>query len=661
MAKTFGDEIGLLWQKQVYVGRSASSDQPKVGKLPDPVGYEPPEYRSILDCERIALDIETSDPFLLTKGPGVYRKDGYILGVAIDYGDGDRRYYPLRHSVGSNMDEERFYSCLAAEGRNFQGTIVGANLQYDLDWLGSQNVRFDQAKFFDVQYAEPLIDENKLSYKLDLLAKQYCGIGKFKSTLEKHYGDDFIKYLKDIHPAHVAEYAQGDVYLPLEIMDKQLPILKSQGLEQICDIEHRLLPMLLQMRRTGVRVDVPSAERAERTCLKEAAEISTRMIASVGFDVEIFAAESIARAFDTLGLEYPRTKSGKPSFQKNWLAGHTSDLAKLVMEKRKLLKISGTFIRNYILEGNVGGRIHCMFNPLRSDDSGAVSGRFSSQYPNLQNIPSRDKELGPICRSMFLPEEGMQWGRIDWSQIEFRFLVHFATAANCSGSQLAADMYNEDKTTDFHSMAASILNGGREFSKADRELAKTSNFGIVYGLGKKGLASNLGLSVEEAEPILKKFHSKLPWLKDIYNLAMTQAQRKGYIRTLLGRRQRFGVWEKRGQGQQVFLHDKDYQELDKKDRLGWQRARTHKALNALLQGSAADLMKKSMVLAYESGIFDSLQPHLTVHDELDVSIPPTIEGSEAFKELVHVMETTVKLNVPVLASADIGRNWAETI
>lgn len=662
MAKTFGDEDGLLWTKQVYVGRSASKENKvlKGPKLVAPIDYKLPEYRSILGHPRITLDIETDDPNLEAKGPGVYRKDGFILGIAIGYSDGDNRYYPLRHSTGDNFDPIRFLAVLSEEAPQFSGLLINANLQYDLDWLGSEGVHFTSCKFFDVQYAEPLLNADRMSYRLDILGQHYLGIGKETGRLEQHYGPDFIKHLKDIHPAYVGEYACGDVYLPPLIMDQQVPLLEQQGLLELCDLEHRQIPLLLQMRKSGVRIDLSAAERAFEGCNTQAAEIGARIRDMVGFDVEIMAAESIARAFDKLGVTYPKTKKGAPSFTKDWLKANHSPLAKMIMDRRGLDKTSGTFIRNYMLNGHVNGRIHCMFHPLRGEEGGTVSGRYSSSNPNLQNIPSRDPILGPMCRSIFLPEEGQDWGRIDWSQIEYRFLIHYAVAARCRGADAAGQLYLDDKAMDFHQMAAEIAYAGKEITKLLREAAKTINFGVAYGLGVQGLANNLGVSKDEAKVILAEFHGRLPWLKQIYNKAMNQANDKGFIKTILGRRQRFNLWETGSWGEEKgYLTNDRYESLADIDKRKYKRARTHKALNALLQGSAADLMKKSMVDAYEQGVFKVLVPHLTVHDELCVSVPKTNEGREAFDHLVHTMENAMKLHVPILASFKLGANWNE--
>ena len=284
----------------------------------------------------------------------------------------------------------------------------------------------------------------------------------------------------------------------------------------------------------------------------------------------------------------------------------------------------------------------------------------SSSDPNLQNIPSRNPILGPMCRRVFIPEEDQDWGRIDWSQIEYRFLLHYAVATNCFGAKETADLYLQDKEMDFHHMAATIAYHGQEITKQLRETAKSINFGIVYGMGVSALAFNLGVSMEESKPILQEFHSRLPWLKQIYNKALNQAADKGYIKTIMNRRQRFDMWETNGwDSKKEYLTKERYAALSDLEKRGFKRGRTHKALNALLQGSAADLMKKAMVMAYQQGLFKVLSPHLTVHDELGVSVPRTNEGREAFEQLVYIMEHAMTLNVPILASSKLGSNWAE--
>jgi len=642
-------------------------------------GYLPPDALApFAHLPRIGYDLETFDPDLKTKGPGAHRVDefghpmGFITGAAIAYTKDTSKYYPTRHAGLNMADPENFWANLRYEASKFTGELVGTNLQYDLDWSWKERgVKFPNAKLRDIQIAEPLLDENRFSYGLNLLGKEYVGEGKYTDTLLDLYGPGYIENMHNVDAGHAADYAGQDTTLPWQVLDEQYKGLESQGLTELFHLESRLTPLLVRMRQDGVKVDLDAADQSYEMTKKVASDTENKIREIAGFTVEIWSAESIARAFDKQSMPYPRTKpskshpKGQPSFRKEWLEAHPSDLAHLIVEQRGYQKIGGTFIHNYILEGHMNGRIHSMFNQLKSDGGGTVSGRFSSSFPNLQNIPVRHPQLGPLCRSIFIPEDGMLWGSADWSQIEYRFLVHYAVLLQAAGAIDAQRMYEEDSKTDFHKLAS-------EISGVPRKEAKAINFGVVYGMGVPTMANNLRVSLDEARSVLGTFHTEMPFMKSTYDTASNQAALNGEIRTILNRRRRFIDWEfkvtpKKG-GQKYNVYAKSLEQAVEKQeeflRVGDyvtvpRRAFTHKALNALLQGSAADLMKKAMVEMYEAGLFDVLFPHLTVHDEMNVSVPDTNIGREAFKELTHIMETSMLLKVPVLADAKLGANWKE--
>lgn len=646
-----GDESGFFWDEPPAIRNSTG------GKRLDfnPNGaqrlnYEPPrEYRSFIGRERIGFDIETFDPDLDSKGPGAHRADGKVVGFAVAYDVDDATYYPTEHTNTERCvrDPEKFYSQLREDAAAYEGEIVGANLQYDLDWLWKRhNIRFPNAKIRDVQTAEPLLDENRLQYGLDVLSRDY-GVGQKEGiTLLDIYGKDYIKRMHDVDPGNAATYAEMDTILPLRLIDKQKVDLEAQGLTDLFFMESRLTPLLLQMRQVGVPVNTDRASEAYDMTRAKAKDAAEKLREECGFSVDVWSGPSIQRAFDKRGLDYPRTAKGAASFRKEWLANHPDPMAQLIVEQRTYEKIGGTFLKSYIIEGsaeNVDGRLHCMFNQLKSDSSGTVSGRFSSSNPNLQNIPARHPELGPLCRSIFIPEEGMLWGSADWSQIEYRFLVHYAASVKSIDASAAVKMYQEDPTTDFHEIAAQITG-------VPRKVAKNINFGVVYGMGGELMAAQLGLPLNEAEAILNEFHERFPFLRAIYNTASARARKNHYISTILHRRRRFNLWEAKGK---IYTSREAAEEAGGFARVAF----THKALNALLQGSAADLMKLAMVQMYEDGLFNVLVPHLTVHDEMNVSAPDTKEGREAFKEMTHIMETALTLKIPVLADAKLASNW----
>lgn len=689
MPKARSDAVGLLWEEHVYIGRSAA-DRSNVLKRIEAPDWKPPElFREFSHLSCAALDLETHDPELKTKGPGAHRPDTFIVGCSIGYGPDNSEYYPIAHDRGCNFaDIPLFWTLLKQQADIFEGELCGANLTYDLYFLAMKHgIRFPRARLVDILITEPLIDENKLVYSLQSLSKKYLKKGKVTEQMEDVYGKDFKKLMRQTHAGHVAQYAEGDTDLPLSIISYQAVEIQAQELNNVLDLEQRLMPLLVKMKEQGVRVDIPKAEEAYEEVKRQGYDTAARLKDLTGMEVEIWSADSVGKAFDKMGIPYLRTPTGKPSFTKPWLNAHGSQLAKLIVEQRNVEKIGGTFIKNYILDGHVNGRIHCSFNQLRSDDGGTVSGRMSSSSPNLQNIPARDPVLGPLLRSMFIPEEDHDWGCTDWSQIEFRFLVHYAIIKQMIGAKEAQRMYQEDSSTDFHTLAAKITG-------KDRKIAKNINFGVVYGMGVRTMAYNLGCSTEEAEVVLNEFHTKLPFLKSTYDLFARMAEKDGYVTTIEGRRRHFTNWEvtlATNDGSrrlsasdfkkvplitiptaqpkmrslwgfcQGALEIPGYDIVKEKYPEGLRITRTgsHKALNSVLQGSAADLMKKSMVNAWEAGVFDVLPPHLTVHDEMDVSVPRTRAGQEAFKELVYIMESTIKLEVPVMVDAKIGANWNE--
>lgn len=622
-----------------------------------PADYTPPEYRSIKGRKRIGLDIEGLDPQLKELGPGAHRPEGKVVGVAIGYSTRDASYYPTSHDNGPNVeDPDKFYARLAEEAKDFEGEMVGANLQYDLDWLRTRHgVVFPKAKFRDVQIAEPLLDENRLTYKLGALTKHYLNKDKTDDDLRQLYGGGYIENMNLVHPAHAAVYGAGDVTLPWEIMDKQEKLLDADGLTDLFHMESALTPLLLEMRYRGVRVDIDKAEEAYEQMKSEQAEIEARISEMAQAHVDIWSAPSIAIAFENLGLDYVKTKTGKPSFTKDWLNASDTEIAKLIVQARGNDKTAGTFIQSYILDGHINGRLHCMFNQLKSDENGTVSGRFSSSSPNLQNIPSRHPVFGPLMRSMFIPEEGMLWGSLDWSQIEYRLLVHYASITKGVDASAAVSMYRNDPNTDFHTAAAKIAG-------VERKEAKGVNFGVVYGMGIPSLAATLGVSIEAAREIMGRFQENAPFMKGMLDRCSNAASHRGFIRTILGRKRRFETWEVRIEGEKA-PHYVDTADLDEfragKRVQSTRRAFTHAALNSLLQGSAADLMKKAMVDAWEAGVYDVMVPHLTVHDELNQSVPDTKEGREAFQELRNIMENTLKLDIPIRADGTLGHNWDE--
>lgn len=602
-------------------------------------------YTSLAGQGAISIDCETYDPDLKKRGPGPHR-DGFIAGVAVGTQAGYRNYFPIAHEAGPNLPKADVLSWLSQQLR-LDVPKVGANLIYDLAFLSAAGVNAT-GPFYDVQIAEPLLDETRLSYSLDNLAKHYLGESKVQDELTAWIVEQFGKKNPKSNiwraPSDiVARYAIGDVDLPLRIFAKQEVELKKKGrLWDLFLMESKLIPMLLAMRQRGVRVDLDRAEQLYTKLSTKQDDASAAIKAMTGIEIAPWNARSLAKIFDHLGLDFPRTpKINAPSFTKAWLEHHPHPVTNLIRRVRHLDKLRETFVKGFILEGHTNGRIYTQFNQLRSDDFGTVSGRLSSSMPNLQQIPARSAE-GKLIRSIFIPDEGQRLFKNDYSQIEYRLIVNDAASLSLPGAQAAADQYNSDENADFHQIVA-------DMTGLSRDAAKTVNFGLAYGEGVASLCESLGLNGEDGEALLGEYHRRAPFIKQLSASNTRTAVRSGEIETLLGRIRHFNTWEIR-RGDQVFYF--------RHRRPGSRRAFTHAALNARIQGSAADIMKLSMVNIWESGICDVLgAPHLTVHDELCGSYHDNNAGREALRELSHAMESCVELLVPLKVDVSTGPNW----
>jgi len=612
----------------------------------------PLELPDITSAKKIAIDVETRDPNLKSSGPGWPTGDGEVVGYAVAVDDWSG-YIPIRHFGGGNLDEKvvnrwlkKVFECPADK--------IMHNAQYDLGWIKQMGFQVN-GRIIDTMVIASLLDENRFSYSLNALA--YDHLGKVKSEkglveAAREFGVDPKAEMWKMPAMYVGPYAEGDAELTLELWNYFSVQLGKEGLWPIANLELDLLPCLVDMTMRGVRVDTDKVERTRDSLLKREREVLKEIKRISGSDVEIWAAQSLAKAFDKVGVHYPRTEKGAPSFTKLFLQEHEHPLAQLVTQARNLNKTSGTFINTIMKHCHADGRIHSHINQIRSDDGGTVSGRISMSNPNLQQIPARDPELGPMIRSLFLPEEGEQWAAIDFSQQEPRILVHYAhvygkmRGVPLEGAKEFVSAYNENPDTDFHTMVAEMAN-------IPRKQAKTINLGMMYGMGVNKLSEQLDVSVEEAKSLTKQYHDRVPFVKGLMTGVMNRLNEKssgGSLHSLLGRKCRFDLWEP-----STFGYNKPlpYDEANKKyGGMGkLRRAFTYKALNRLIQGSAADQTKKAMLDCYEAG----LTPMLTVHDELCFNV----EGQEQATQIQEIMETGVPLKVPSKIDVDIQDDWGE--
>ena len=479
-----------------------------------PVGYTPPtDFPDIWGDPRISLDLETH-------GLNPRRDNGHILGIGIRTDAWDGGYYPIAHTNGENCNKDHVLSWLRDGLKRYKGQITGSDVAlFDADYLQCAGIHAPNAKWRDIQWAEPLLDESAFSYGLDALATKYLGQTKQETGMVDMYGPQWKANMQDVHPGHLQDYMRFDLSMPLEILDKQVVALKKEGLLNLYYLECRLAPFLHYMKRTGVRVDLERAQALSAEFGGKISEMSARLNEMAGSEVNFRPSKSLFAAFDKLGIQYPYTQPtekqkakgltvGGPSCTNQWLESQDHEFCKLLATIHEYDKIKGTFVDGYILESNVNGRIHCNFNPLRRADDGGtrgtVSGRFSSTDPNLQNIPVRT-DLGKLIRALFIPEPGMLFWSRDYSQIEYRLLVHFAVAAKCKGADVAQKMYIDDPNTDFHMMVS-------ELTGLERKPAKNLNFGLCIAQNEKVL-THKGLVPIEDVTIDMKVWDGVEWVK----------------------------------------------------------------------------------------------------------------------------------------------------
>jgi DNA polymerase I-like protein with 3'-5' exonuclease and polymerase domains len=601
----------------------------------------PTSFPDLKTAKEIAIDLETKDPSIKDKGPGWPTMDGNIVGIAVA-ADGFVGYYPIAHENGSNMDLKMVLDWIQ-DVVSGPGDKIFHNAPYDVGWLRAHGIRIKNGRIIDTMIAAALVDENRFSYSLNALG--FDLLGETKSELElKQAADDWGVNAKGelykLPAKFVGAYAEQDASLTLKLWQYLKTEIMKQSLTDIFNTEIELLPILIEMRAVGVRVNLEEAEKLKKEFVLKEDKILLKIKKEAGVDVDIFAARSIAKAFDKLKIKYPLTeKTKEPSFTANWLLNCEFPIAKFIREAREVHKFHATFIDS-ILKFQHNGRIHAEIHQLRGDGGGTVSGRLSYSNPNLQQVPARNKELGTKIRSLFKPETGLQWGSFDYSQQEPRLVVHYASSIGFPGSDKLVEAY-EKENADFHQTVA-------EMAGIPRSQAKTINLGIFYGMGARKLSNELGIQTDEAKLLLQEYNQRVPFVKQLANRCMESAEKYGSIRTIRGRKCRFDKWEPMAWG--LFKSETYESAIEKYGKNNIKRAGTYKALNRLIQGSAADQVKVAMIECYKAGYL----PLIQIHDELCFNIRPAKDADEIKK----IMEDCIsELKVPSLVDVAIGKDW----
>lgn len=634
--------------------------------------WTPPNLDELPDWsefKKVSVDTETRDEKLTEYGPGDRRPNSYIVGVSFSYYREKEilsHYLPIRHREGDNLDPNNTLRYIRDNAKKFKGTVYGANLQYDFAMLDSEEITFPEAKVFDIQIAEPLLDEYAFSYSLENLGMSYLGRGKLEEIFKEAisaYGLNGKNDLWKLPGRYVSTYAKGDVILPLEIGELQWEKIKSQNLQNVVNLENNLLPVLVYMHRRGVKINIDKVQQIIKWSMeqekKALAEIKVRTGKALGIG-DIRSSAIAADILLSIGIDVPRTKKPKRdgtfaySVDKYLLESIDHPVADAMRIAKQMNTIRNTFCEP-TLELQINGRIHGTFNQLRRDrsedsdegSSGAAFGRLSSQNPNLQNQPSpkRDEFLGKMWRAVYEPDDYCFWGSADYSQQEPRMVTHYAAANGLEGADIAAERYINDPDTDSHTLMA-------EITGLKRNDAKQIFLGLCYGMGGAKLCRKLGLSTmmkeipnrkkkhdwegdtitievagPEGQAMLDQFNEYIPYLRELANMVKKKADRYGFVKTLSGRRCRF---PRNAAG-----------EFD------W----TYKALNRIIQGSSADQTKTAMIEAYRAGLPIQIQ----VHDELNGSF----ETLDQALQLKSIMENCIELVVPSRVDLDTGPNWGE--
>jgi DNA polymerase I-like protein with 3'-5' exonuclease and polymerase domains len=613
---------------------------------PPPSDWRPPRVADLPSwggAKRVAVDCETSDPTLKTLGPGV-RRGGFIAGYSFAIEDGPSYYVPLRHMGGDNVeDPEQAMNYLRDQARDFDGTVVGMNLGYDLDFMLEAGVEFSNLSCFrDVMLSEALIYELHDAYNLDAILPRYGLPGKDETLLRRaaqHYGLDPKAQLWMLPARYVGAYGEGDVSQLHGLLRRQERVIEEQELERIVTLENQVLPVLVRMRRRGVRVNMEKLERIETWALQQEAAALQEVHSLTGIRIEVgdtMKASAVAPALEKSGVMLERTSTDQPQVDKEVLLG-AGPVGASILHARKVAKLKNTFAAS-VRQFEIKGRIHCQVNQMvrpRDDEAGAEGaryGRVSVSKPNLQQQPSRD-EFAPMWRDIYEPEEGALWGSADYASQEPRMQAHYAIMAKVGGADDIERAYKENPDLDPHAMSAALTG-------LERKPAKTIYLGKCYGMGSGKMARSLGLptvfvfskrlnrNIEvagpEAQEIFEQFDQRMPHVSALAKLAEKAAADRGYLTTIGGRRCRF---PKTG------------------SRFDW----TYKAMNRLIQGSSADQMKMAMVAIDAESYYMQLQ----VHDETDSSV-----GSEKdLSRIAEIMRDVLPLKVPVRVDYKIGPSW----
>jgi DNA polymerase I-like protein with 3'-5' exonuclease and polymerase domains len=532
------------------------------------------------------------------------------------------------------------------------------NAKFDIHMLANCGVTAE-GKFDCTMTRAALIDEHLMKYDLDYLGSKYVGVGKdtdIYEELAEMFGGRPTKnaQVANFHRAPmylIGRYAMQDTNTTLKLWKWQQDAILKEGLGTVCEFERRLMVRLVKMEHNGVPVDVDAAERAMGDISVEIKSKQRELDSLAGFEVNFNPSGSITKLFEPQqddkgnwilndGTIAEKTEGGKASINADVLRKMKHPAASLILRLRKLTRAKDVFLAKHVLGHQVDGRVYPTINQTKNDDeAGTGTGRLSYTGPALQQMSSRDKEMAAIVRSVFIPEQGHKWLKMDWSQMDFRMFAHYLN------DETILQKYRDNPDTDFHRVTSDITGLPRSPRFSGDANSKQINLGMVFGMGKGKLAWEMGLpyTVEvrngremfipgpEAEEVFNKYHSNIPGVAALLSSAANIAKNRGYVRTVMDRHIHFPG------GQFV-----------------------HKAGGLIFQGSAADCMKQKIIEVGDFAEDNCGILLLSVHDELGISVPDDRDLADKFASLFCRFDgelTPFSFRVPIRCEWGLGDNW----
>lgn len=599
----------------------------------------------------VAVDIETYDPNLHTLGDGSCRGDGKLLCVGTYNGSVSKAYIP-----GTPEWQELVDILKSDVSKVFHNGI------YDLAWLACDQKLEINGDLHDTMTRMVYIDEYA-DLGLDACCTKMGVTGKNKAdTIEAWWEDhkESLGYTKktDTMWKHVLDlwedptgkdmmikYNLQDCKATYDLYMAQEPLIKKVMEPYMVDVE--LTHLIIEMKKVGVRIDKEAMANLTAQVEDDVAKAEAVLVNTYGITAEMVgSSKQLGKRLNEMGIHSPvRTKTGAESWAVDAMNRINHPVVAAIQEYKNYTAVLNKYLHGSMADAIIGDRIHCTFSPNKREDGGTVTGRFACSHPNLQNIPARDKayghSYGQAMRSLFLPEEGCMMAAMDYSQIEYLLLAHFAVGPQAEWFRAQANA-----GVDFHTV------GQQATGIPSRQVVKTFNYGVIYGMGWgtamiknynlfSKLAAEHGTDIESyTKKVYNEYHAKLPVIRDTMTAVQNAAKLQGYVKTIGGRMQH--------KPKPVF-----------DPATGKINDFLYKMLNKLIQGSAADILKFALLKAWKAGLFDVLTMHITVHDENVVSVPYNKIGTEAAVELKRTMDESFKeqLLVPMKACAEVGPNW----